>query len=121
MGEPPNVEEEQEQPPPSLPPQPPTAPPLPSAADAGAGGGEEALPSATRMAAGGEPLPWAVECEGPRVLHEGWMEKRGAYTGTWRRRLLRLGEDGVLRYCGSDGAWSYFCGGREGGREGRSV
>lgn len=39
------------------------------------------------------------------VIYEGWMEKRGAYTGTWRRRFFRLCEDGVLHYCGSDGAW----------------
>lgn len=45
------------------------------------------------------------EAAGVRVLHQGWMEKKGAYTGVWRRRYLRLGADGVLRYCGSDGGW----------------
>lgn len=46
-----------------------------------------------------------------RVLYQGWMEKRGAYTGAWRRRYLRLGADGVLRYCGSDGGWLGVWGG----------
>lgn len=68
----------------SLPPQPPSLAPPAVAAAAGAAEG------------GSKPQH--------QVLYEGWMEKRGAYTGTWRRRFLRLCDDGVLRYCGSDGA-----------------
>ena len=88
-------EEEEEEPSLLLPPPPPQQ--QQEEEDAAAGPITTSIRSSSEAttAAGGGAC-WSV-------LFEGWMEKRGDYTGTWRRRFFRLGDDGVLRYCGSDG------------------
>jgi hypothetical protein len=38
---------------------------------------------------------------------QGWLEKQSDYRGVWNHRYCRLCSDGLIRYYGSDGEFSW--------------